>query len=246
MPNWLPLADVHAQLPSAGAPTQAASTGSAPPRLLERCVECGRNIPWQDRLELENVYVCAACKPVYLQKLREGIGTRPFPGGATPESPRAYRQRQNLIVGLQTELPARCVQCNAPAEGLPLKRVLYWHHPAFYLFLLPGLLIYLIVALIVRKRAILHIGLCRPHRVGRIRNILLAWGLVLLGIASLIIAANLEDGGWALAGIGLCLAGIVWGIVRAPIIRVKRIDAHHAVVTGVCAEYLAELPEWKG
>ena len=61
---------------------------------------------------------------------------------------------------------------NAPAEGYTKKFNLSWHHPALYLIVLAGVLIYVIVALIVRKTARVNIPLCPAHRAKR-RNIIL-------------------------------------------------------------------------
>ena len=44
------------------------------------CTECGRQFPADELVAFGNSYVCAACKPVYTQKLREGIVT----GAAMP------------------------------------------------------------------------------------------------------------------------------------------------------------------
>jgi uncharacterized RDD family membrane protein YckC len=55
------------QAASAGAP-QATGT-----RLLH-CSECGRPFPENELINYNNVMVCAACKPVFVQKIKEGVG----------------------------------------------------------------------------------------------------------------------------------------------------------------------------
>ena len=49
-------------------------TESVPARTVA-CAECGQMFVEDDLLTLDNTQVCAACKPVYLQKLKEGIQT---------------------------------------------------------------------------------------------------------------------------------------------------------------------------
>jgi hypothetical protein len=114
------------------------------------CVECGRTFPPGEVIQLNQSWVCAQCKPIFLQRLSEG---------AAPSGVGIWRQGRRLVTRSETPFPDRCVKCNAPANGFRLKRVLYWSHPAYLLLLLCNLLILLIVYLIVRKKAVLHIGL---------------------------------------------------------------------------------------
>lgn len=77
-------------------------------------------------------------------------------------------------------LPDRCVKCNAPAEGYRWKKHFYWHHPLVYLAILAGLLIYAVLALIMRKDGIVVMGVCPKHRVQRRNGLILGWGGFLL------------------------------------------------------------------
>ena len=54
-----------------------------------------------------------------------------------------WRKGSLLVMHKMAPLPNRCVKCNVPTERR-LKRVLSWHHPAIFLSLLAGLLIYVI------------------------------------------------------------------------------------------------------
>ncbi|HEU5395564.1 MAG TPA: RDD family protein [Verrucomicrobiae bacterium] len=66
MPAWTPCRDVRGQ-PAPPAP----AVGVAEPGQA-RCVECGQSFPIDETIPYGNVRVCAACKPVFLQKLQEG------------------------------------------------------------------------------------------------------------------------------------------------------------------------------
>lgn len=59
--------------PGGGIAPQAAPV--EPGRAMAICGECGRSFPSQEMLRFGDKLVCAACKPVYVQKLREGIAT---------------------------------------------------------------------------------------------------------------------------------------------------------------------------
>ena len=61
-----------------------------------------------------------------------------------------------LVLHKQAPLPDICLKSNLPATRR-LKRNLQWHHPAVYLALLVNLIVYVVVAMIVQKRATLFI-----------------------------------------------------------------------------------------
>jgi uncharacterized RDD family membrane protein YckC len=46
---------------------------SADPAGTHRCAECGHLFPDAEMIAFENARVCAACKPIFVQKLKEGI-----------------------------------------------------------------------------------------------------------------------------------------------------------------------------
>jgi len=45
------------------------------------CAECGQIFPKQDMITHGQAFVCAACKPTFVQKLAEGVAIRPSSGG---------------------------------------------------------------------------------------------------------------------------------------------------------------------
>lgn len=65
MTDWSAYSSVMESSPTEE-PQQAAA-GEA------NCVECGKAFPLQDMLTYEGSTICAACKPVYFQKLQEGV-----------------------------------------------------------------------------------------------------------------------------------------------------------------------------
>jgi uncharacterized RDD family membrane protein YckC len=71
MTDWLPYQTVQAPAASAGAPplTMTASVATANEAV---CAECGGIFNIQDMIPYSGVYVCARCKPIFMQKLAEG------------------------------------------------------------------------------------------------------------------------------------------------------------------------------
>ncbi len=214
-----------------GAPTVAGQVTQ------ESCVECGRSFPTDDMLLLNNNWICAQCKPVFIQKLKEGLS-----GGRYG----VWRQGRTLVMRRDAELPGRCVKCNAPINGAKLSRNLYWHHPGLYLLIFLNLLIYVLVAVFVRQRAKIALGLCEKHRSRRVKAISLAWSLVLLGVLFVVAAFGKENGWLGLTGVVLVLTGAVYGSVRGRVVTPRRIDKEHVWLNGVCVEYLDGLPDWNG
>ena len=84
MANWEPYAKVApaAQTAAPFSPAAAVTTSSPPPGQVA-CRECGKFVPLEDTMQIHGVAICAACKPIYVQKMREGTAvanTLPYAG----------------------------------------------------------------------------------------------------------------------------------------------------------------------
>ena len=114
-----------------------------------------------------------------------------------------------VYVARGSDLPQRCVKCNAPVVARPKRKTYYWHASGWYLLILLNIIIYAIAAMIVRKKFELSPGLCDLHR-GRRRMWVVA-GLVLF---VLLFAAGVVTAGGQAAGLALaCFAGSVAALV---------------------------------
>ena len=145
-------------------------------------------------------------------------------------------------------LPCRCVKSNEPADGR-LKRKLAWHHPGIYLTILLHIFVYIVVALILQKKATIYIGFSDEWFRKRRRAIAVGWALVVVGVAIVVAAGFMvnHDAGVGLAGIwlGIVLAGgAIYGLVAARMVAAKRITDHYVWLKGVHPEFLATLPPW--
>ncbi len=139
-------------------------------------------------------------------------------------------------------LPPFCVKCAAPS-GPPLARSFYWHEPWVYLLVLPGLLIYAIVALATRKRMDLKVPLCPPCRTRRRNLILTAWLIAAGGVANMFLfaALSLDMGVATLILVAALLAAGVMGALVASPLRPKRIDDLWGVFKGCHQDFLRRL-----
>ncbi len=104
--QWLPYREVMAAaVPSPTAPPAAvaAPTVAAPQAGEAVCAECGRIFPLDQTVPLGAVRVCSGCKPIFIQKLREGV------------APTQRRGRRSLPVDpdqLTQEILSRGVEVN--------------------------------------------------------------------------------------------------------------------------------------
>lgn len=119
-------------------------------------------------------------------------------------------------------------------------RTYYWHSPGWYALILLGVLIYAIVALAIRQKAVVAAGLCSRHRAARSRSILIAW-LSFLGAIALFIWGPHTDYA-LLGGLGLIAFSIILGSGFTRIITPTRMDGQMLTFTGCGEAFLRELP----
>lgn len=163
-------------------------------------------------------------------------------GLRTGEGP--WREGNLLVLEKGTELPDRCLKCNAPAGGYRLRRNLSWHPPWVYILGLSPI-IYIIVALLIRKTAKVGGGLCEAHRKTRRRVILTAWVLILAGLGLAVFAGNrnLHGGVMAFGLIG-ALVVLIWAVLSTRVLDPARITKQAVWLKGVCPAFLDEQPVW--
>jgi hypothetical protein len=157
-----------------------------------------------------------------------------------------WRDEGKLVMSKDATLPDRCVKCNRPANGLRLKRTLYWHNPLIYALILAGVLIYLIVSLIVRKTATVNVPLCETHLAGR-RNKLVAGSLlILLGLGAFIFTVAYNYPVLLVGAALIILIGLIFVIAAARVVIPLKIDDRFVWLKGVDKDYLNQLPQWAG
>lgn len=161
-----------------------------------------------------------------------------------------WRDKDRLVMSKGAELPYICVKTNRPADGW-LRRKLYWHHWGIYLLLLvTPLLVYVIVALIVRQKADIQVGLTRDQLRRRRWVIAGSWLGVLGGIVVMVvgIANTAPNSAWGvamiIAGFATILAAAIIGLLLARIVHPARITKEYVWIKGVHPGYLASLPEF--
>lgn len=201
------------------------------------CIACGAQNSDQDKF-------CARCgKP-----LATGAGAQMAGAAAVPVvSPTPYRQGNKLIVPKGAPLPRYCVKCGQSVTGEPFKKSFYWHSPWIYLLILVNILVYAIVAMILRKRADVAVPICDDHRQRRRTLIVATWVLALGFIPGGIFAGTLIHDTDTAVAVGflvaflLLIGAFVTGGMSA-MLRPREITETSATFSGACEPFLALLP----
>ena len=60
-------------LPFSSSPLAGGATVAAPAGATHTCVQCGQLFPEGEMLNYEGSWVCAACKPAFFQRIKEGV-----------------------------------------------------------------------------------------------------------------------------------------------------------------------------
>jgi hypothetical protein len=166
-----------------------------------------------------------------------------------PNAPEVVRDGSHLFIALPPQgqavyLPPVCVKCGQPAPGEPVVKTFSWHHPALYLLILIAVLIYVIVALVVRKTIRVGVPLCSRHAQRRKVWVTLSCSLPLIGIADAFVLPRFDmDPGWVvLIVVGFLLVGLVCWIIASNPIRPCSIDSFRAEFSGFCDAFLDHIP----
>jgi hypothetical protein len=172
-----------------------------------------------------------------------GIDARPGYG--------IWRDKDRLVMSKDSPLPYVCIKTNQTADAW-LRRRLSWHDPWIYLLFLAGILVYAIVALLVRQTADIEVALCRERIVRRRWTIAGAWLSAILGLVMIVGGlATIQPGnsvaGWiSLAGLIALLVGPITGAMLARVVTPVRITKEHVWLKGAHPAFLAALPPFPG
>ena len=213
-----------------------------------KCSQCGL-------INFATATQCKRCGTHFSQNVSSGSNLQGFvleDGYVLPPPPSVgmpgagiWRDGATLVMSKGAQLPDRRVKCNAFTNGR-LRRKFSWHHPAIYILIIVAWLIYLIVAMIVRKRATVDLGFCEEHSAKRRTYIWIAWLLALGGVAGFVLAILANDSTPALIGFLLLLTAVVFAVITTRVVYPSKIDDRFVWLKGVNAEYLNQLPSWPG
>lgn len=153
-----------------------------------------------------------------------------------------YRDGKLLVVPTGQALPQRCIKCNEPAI-LDKPRTFSWHSPGWYVLLFVAIIVYIIAAVIVRKKVRLAVGLCAAHRQRRRTFLLTALGLFVFGCLCILGAIQFEFEllGWT--AVLVFVVALVVALYASGTLSPARIDDAEARFRGCGEAFLTSLPE---
>lgn len=154
----------------------------------------------------------------------------------------AWREDKLVVMRLGGSLPCRCIKCNAAADTNAKMHTVYWHSPWLYLTILLNILIYVIVAMLLRKRAKINPALCQHHRR---RRLLGQFGAVLamaVGIFLLIHGATEHQDVALILGILFILLAIIVAMAVSRLLTPTFIDEQVVKLRGAKEAFLESLP----
>jgi hypothetical protein len=230
--SWQPLRSIAAtgaSLPPAPAPPVL-------PGALTACAECGLTFPQSEMIPFAGSWICAKCKPIYFQRLREGA---PLAAGGAD----AWQSGDAVVTLHGGRLPARCVRCNGTVTGQPIEGKYYWHSQWVYILLFIPL-IYLIVYPFVAKRTRVSVPICEECRRRRRMFIGVSWMLVAIGIVVFIVGNFIYSDALEVLAFVIEFAAIVLGFSKGTLFSTKKADGQYVWMRGFCKEYRASLPEF--
>jgi hypothetical protein len=184
---------------------------------------------------------CKRCGAGNIQNTPAGIVLED--GYVLPPPPQGiWYDGDTLVMDKLALLPDFCIKCNAPANGLRVRRRLSWHHPVLYILVFGAALFYLIVAMALSKRATIDFALCAEHK--RRRRMFLNIGLSALGAGLLlaVLGFGYDYPGIGLFGILLFFVAVIVLIIASKIVNVRKIDDRYVWMSGVNREFLHRFP----
>ncbi len=154
-----------------------------------------------------------------------------------------WREGKVLVMRKGGDFPDRCIKCNAPSVA-PKRRVsLSWHSPWLYLLILLQIIVYAIVALIVRKTAKVHVGLCEQHQKRVLWSRVIGWGGLVVECALGYAAIATGRSELGLLALALLLPWLIAFIVVGRLLLPQRIDDRYVRLKGCGPAFLASLPD---
>jgi hypothetical protein len=152
-----------------------------------------------------------------------------------------YREGDVLCVLHGSSFPERCVKCNAPAIQPVKSRTIYWHAGWVYALVLFNPIIYVIVGMIIRKKAVISPGLCAVHESRRQVAIIVMFLGVVTSIVMFVEGLRGDSYVLALAGVLAMIPVVIFGILNARIVYPVRIDGEASRLKGCGREFLESL-----
>lgn len=162
-----------------------------------------------------------------------------------------WRDKRDLVMHKNAKLPSLCVKTGESTTQRGIVRKMSWHTPWIALTIFAGILIYVILALVLRKKATIEIPLSDNARGRRTTRIILSWVTALGSLAfmagCIFVLMNARNAS-PIAVIGIFggligfIAAALIGQSAAQVLRPTKITDTHVWLRGVHPSILEQLP----
>lgn len=167
----------------------------------------------------------------------------PVSGISPPTVQRVFIEGSTLVVPKDAPFPPICIRTGT-TENLvakPLKRDLSWHSPVIYIAVLLSILIYIILALIFRKKSSHLVYLSSAARSAQVKWHIGNWALFVGSLAAIFTAIARENGALGIMGAAGLIGCIVIYFLKVRILYATKIDGSHARIGGIPREVMLKL-----
>jgi hypothetical protein len=172
-------------------------------------------------------------------------GAGGYSAGYGAQGAGVWQNGKKLVMHKQAQLPDRCIKCNAPTHGAYLLRKLSWMHQGWSALVLLGLLgwiIFAILSLTIKKKAVVDLGLCEQHLSSRRTNMIIGWAITIVGIGLFALAISTEAPLMILLGIVMFFAGLIIASLATKVVTVVKMDDNYIWLTRINKDYLSNFP----
>jgi hypothetical protein len=166
-------------------------------------------------------------------------------GGGGPFLPGApvWREGKKILVASGSHLPDQCVKCGQPGNGKPVRKSFSWHEQWVSFLVLLSPIVYLIVAMVMRKQGKLTYSLCQRHVASRRNAMLVSGGVALLAIPMFFIGGSERDlVGLIPLGIVVLIGGLIALLITARTLTPTKIENNYLWLKGAGEGFLSRLP----
>ncbi len=161
-----------------------------------------------------------------------------------------WKDGKNLVIKKGAKLPMKCIKTNNEVLPKDVKWLtIYWHPAALYLFIFLNPIIYILVALIIRKSYQGFFPVSEQIIAKRKKTMAIMIGglisFLITFIGSIVLLETNENIGLLLFfGSFLILIVSVFSGMNSPLVKVIRIGDEYVWFGNVHSDYLESLPEW--
>jgi hypothetical protein len=149
-----------------------------------------------------------------------------------------WRDSTLLVISGNSELPRRCLRCNADS-GILLRIVKINYYPSY------NLVTWWLIGDLQGKEFTLHLPLCKKHNSSRWTSVISGILIIFSGLGVIVTGIGYSLSILYYLGFILFISGFIVVAIKGSPISVEKFDEFHIWLKGISEDYLSSLPQWK-